>query len=145
MPPAKNIENTERGYVIPIGGAEEKTADAEILERFCSLSGSEKASIVIIPTASMLKDTGERYERIFKDLGVKKAISIPIDDRSDSNRSDYVEALENATGVFITGEISCAYQPFWAAHRLLEHCVVSMPKEYILPEHPLERQSCLNI
>ena len=103
MPPAKNIENTERGYVIPIGGAEEKTADAEILERFCSLSGSEKASIVIIPTASMLEDTGERYERIFKDLGVKKAISIPIDDRSDSNRSDYVEALENASGVFITG------------------------------------------
>ncbi len=103
MPPAKSIEDTQRGYVIPIGGAEEKTADAEILERFCSLSGSENASIVIIPTASMLEDTGERYERIFKDLGVKKAVSIPIDGRGDAKRTDYVEALENATGVFITG------------------------------------------
>ena len=103
MPPAKSIQDTQRGYIIPIGGAEEKTADAKILERFCSLSGGVNANIVIIPTASMLEDTGERYERIFKDLGVNKAVSIPIDTRSDSKRSEYVDALEDASGVFITG------------------------------------------
>ena len=103
MCPAKNIINKDRGYIIPIGGAEDKTANAEILEKFCELSGGEAANIVIIPTASMLKDTGARYEKIFNNIGVAKATSITINDRSDSKKPENVDILENATGVFITG------------------------------------------
>src|SRR6185503_4750562 len=55
----------ERGYIIPVGGAEEKIGDVAILRRFASLCGAGTARIAIIPTASELDDTGERYVTLF--------------------------------------------------------------------------------
>src|SRR5690349_10241982 len=46
-----------RGFIIPVGGAEEKIGDVTILRRFASLCGNE-CRIAIIPTASELTDTG---------------------------------------------------------------------------------------
>ena len=43
-----------RGYIIPIGGAEEKIRNRAILRRFVELCGGAKARIAIIPTASRL-------------------------------------------------------------------------------------------
>ncbi len=54
---------------MPIGGAEDKANNPRILSRFLELSGAEKARIVIIPTASMLPDTGSLYADLFLDLG----------------------------------------------------------------------------
>jgi cyanophycinase len=92
-----------RGYVIPIGGAEERTGSMRVLRRFVRLCGGRRARIVIIPTASGLPDTGERYIEIFNKIGVKEAVSLPIAERSDADRVEYIEQLENATGIFITG------------------------------------------
>lgn len=93
----------ERGYLIPIGGAEEKISDAKILRRFTSISGGEDARIVIIPTASRLKETAERYETIFEDFGVREVHSLNFEERSDCKREDWLEILRSATGVFMTG------------------------------------------
>ena len=101
--PSPSIHGTQRGYVIPIGGAEEKVNNPKILQRFVDLCGGSDAVISIIPTASQLDDTGDRYEEIFSDLGVGKAVSLPILDRNDANRKDYVEQLEGSNGVFVTG------------------------------------------
>ncbi|MCX8267116.1 MAG: cyanophycinase, partial [Planctomycetota bacterium] len=54
-----------RGYIIPIGGAEEKISNRSILKKFLQISGGEEARIVIIPTASQLAETGPRYVDIF--------------------------------------------------------------------------------
>ena len=64
-------ESTTRGYVIPIGGAEDKTGDVQILKRFAQLCGGRRARIVILPTASQLDDTGHRYAKLFRDLDVR--------------------------------------------------------------------------
>ena len=93
----------QRGYLIPIGGAEEKVRDAKILRRFASLSGLEQARIVIIPTASRMEDTASRYETIFRDFGVQEVASLNFEERSDCKRSDWLEILNSATGVFMTG------------------------------------------
>ena len=69
MCPSKVENGGHRGWIIPIGGAEEKEENPRILERFVRLAGGDKANVVIIPTASRLPDTGERYEAIFNDLG----------------------------------------------------------------------------
>ena len=34
MSPANTVDGTDRGYIIPIGGAEEKFHNREILDRF---------------------------------------------------------------------------------------------------------------
>jgi cyanophycinase len=103
VPPSPETIGKRRGYVIPIGGAEERTSSAKVLKKFIRLCGGKKARIVIIPTASNLADTGDKYIEIFAKLGVVDAISLTINERSEASRKDYLEVLENATGIFITG------------------------------------------
>ncbi|MDG1498703.1 MAG: cyanophycinase [Planctomycetota bacterium] len=91
------------GYIIPIGGAEEKVRDAQILTRFVEVAGGDQANIAIIPTASRLKDTGDRYATIFQDLGVKEAFCLPYETRADCKRADWLDKLSKATAIFMTG------------------------------------------
>ena len=103
MPPSKTPENAQRGWIIPIGGAEDKIQRRRILSRFVELSGGTEARIVIIPTASRLSTTGDRYLQLFTDLGVKDVKVADILTREDGERKDYLDMIENATGVFLTG------------------------------------------
>ncbi len=103
MSPSPGTEGVQRGFVIPIGGAEDREENPIILERFAELSGGSNASVVIIPTASQLRDTGSRYVETFDELGVGQAVSIPITKRTDGARDNYLKKLEAATGIFITG------------------------------------------
>ena len=103
MSPSPENGGQVRGFVIPIGGAEERTGSMRVLKRFAKLCGGNKARIAIIPTASQLPDTGDRYIEIFTKIGVAEAVSLPIGERADADRSEYLDHLENATGIFITG------------------------------------------
>ena len=93
-----------RGYVIPIGGAEERKGSLRVLKRFVRWCGGKKARIVVIPTASNLPDTGDRYIEIFNEIGVSDVVSLPINERSEAERQDYLDRLDQATGILITGE-----------------------------------------
>lgn len=103
MCPAVVGEGGQRGYLVPIGGGEDKDANPTILKRFVSLSGGERANIIVLPTASRLEDTGSRYEAIFEELGAGQVSSIPISGREDCNNPEFAERCEEATGIFITG------------------------------------------
>jgi cyanophycinase len=104
--PSPVIEGRARGWIIPIGGAEEKENRPEILQRFVTLCGAgspSAANIVVIPTASRMADTGHRYERIFTELGAGQVEAMDFDTRRDGDESGRVERIEAATGVFLTG------------------------------------------
>jgi cyanophycinase len=100
---SKVAEGGERGWIIPIGGAEEKESSPQILQRFVQLAGGDHADIVVIPTASQLRSTGPRYERIFAELGAQRVSAIDFDTRRDADEAGRVERLRQATGVFFTG------------------------------------------
>ena len=78
MSPARVEGGRKRGYIVPIGGAEDKEGASSILRRFLDVSGGDGARIVIIPTASKLEDTGRRYEKLFKKLGADEAKALPL-------------------------------------------------------------------
>jgi cyanophycinase len=103
MSPSPQQDGHIRGYVIPIGGAEERTGSPKVLKRFVKLCGSRDARIVIIPTASNLPDTGDKYIKIFNKIGVADAVSLPINERAEADRQDYLDHFDQATGIFITG------------------------------------------
>jgi cyanophycinase len=103
MCPSKVAEGAERGWIIPIGGAEDKESRRRILKRFVQLAGGREARIAIIPTASRLADTGARYEDLFHRLETGSAKSLDLDTREDGERDDTLRAIEDATGVFFTG------------------------------------------
>jgi len=93
----------ERGYIVPVGGAEDKVGPSDILRRFVEVSGGKHARMAIIPTASSLGDTGARYQKLFKNLGAREADVLAYVERSDAAREDWLEKLQHATGVFLTG------------------------------------------
>jgi len=103
MCPADDISGTSRGYIIPIGGAEEKLNNPEILDRFVEICGGLDSRIGIIPTASELEDTGRNYEKLFRKIGVKHARVLPFITREDCQNGTDVEYLEKCDGVFMTG------------------------------------------
>ena len=103
MSPAKVEDFHSRGWIVPVGGAEDKAQDAVILRRFIEVSGGSAARVAIIPTASRMPDTGPRYEQIFRQLGAHTATSIPFETRADAEREDLLDKLEQATCVFLTG------------------------------------------
>lgn len=92
-----------RGYIIPIGGAEDKMRDASILERFVTLCGGKDARIAIIPTASGLPETGPSYEQLFRDLGAGATRALPLESRKDCADPRWLRRLQRADGVFLTG------------------------------------------
>lgn len=95
--------NLDRGFIVPVGGAEDKLADTNILKKFVEICGGKDAKIAIIPTASVLPETGPKYERIFSGIGVASATHLPYAERADAERADWMATLEEATGIWITG------------------------------------------
>ena len=92
-----------QGFLMPIGGAENKVRDRTVLRRFVELCGGDAANILIVPTASRRAETGPQYEDVFRDLGAKEARSLPIETRADCRIREHVDSIGVATGVFLTG------------------------------------------
>lgn len=103
MCPSRVADGDERGWIVPIGGAEEKENDPAILKRFVRLCGGKDADLVVIPTASRMDDTGDRYEAIFKEIGVKRVKALNFREREDASKEKWLERIERASGVFFTG------------------------------------------
>ena len=101
--PSKVPDGATRGWIVPIGGAENKENDRHILERFVAVSGGRDADIVVIPTASRLRETGPRYEQLFRDLGATRVTSMDFDTRRDCQEPSRLERIAEATGIFFTG------------------------------------------
>ena len=100
--PAMPSETQSRGYIVPIGGAEGKGRKPKILSRFVKLCGGSDARILVIPTASLLNETGPQYKELFESLGAN-SMCVPIENRDDCFDQELLRILGKATGVFITG------------------------------------------
>ncbi len=87
-----------------IGGAEDKLKDKVILSRFVKLSGGAGGGIVVISTASSLGDAAtEVYGALFGQMGSGPVTGIRPLTREEANDPEMASALDDATGVFLTG------------------------------------------
>lgn len=91
------------GPCLAIGGAEDKMNDRSILATFLQLAGGHDARIAIVPTASSMENGGERYRRLFTEMGAPEVSVVPIMSREDANGGISLEPLHRATGIFLTG------------------------------------------
>ena len=103
MCPAQVPDHKERGFIIPIGGGEDKRKEMHIHRKFVELSGGANSDIVVVPTASQRKNTGPDYNVIFRDLGAGQVEFLPIRSREDCDNPSYGDMLDRATGIFMTG------------------------------------------
>ncbi len=103
MCPSRTPDGEQRGWIVPIGGGEEKLSNPKILQRFVDLCGGGEADIVVIPTASQLADTGTRYEQLFTQLGAARVTALDFDTRRDADEHNRLARVKQATGIFFTG------------------------------------------
>ncbi|MEO1673306.1 MAG: cyanophycinase [Cyanobacteria bacterium J06631_2] len=93
-----------KNAILVIGGAEDKVHGKEILQTFFQRSGGKDALIAIVPCASREPTLiGERYYRLFSDMGAKEIKVLDVRDRSGAEDTVYRDFVENCTGVFLTG------------------------------------------
>lgn len=91
---------SKRGFIVPIGGAEDKKGERAILRRFAEICNGR---IAIVATASEVSETGPRYVRLFGELGIEDVRALGIDERSGGEDPEILDYLEGARGVFFTG------------------------------------------
>jgi len=93
-----------RGYLMPIGGAEDRVEHRTILAQFVKQAGGSKAHIKVIPSASAFShELGPEYVRIFKELGAGSAEFADIQERPQANDTECVAMFNDATGIFFSG------------------------------------------
>ncbi|MEM1366584.1 MAG: cyanophycinase [Cyanobacteria bacterium P01_H01_bin.15] len=93
-----------KSAILVIGGAEDKVHGREILQTFFQRAGGNDAIIGIVPSASREPSIiGERYRKIFADMGVKRQMILDMRERSHGEKADYLAFLDECTGVFLTG------------------------------------------
>ncbi|NJK37865.1 MAG: cyanophycinase [Oscillatoriales cyanobacterium RM1_1_9] len=90
--------------ILIIGGAEDKVHGREILQTFFNHAGSSDAQVAIIPSASREPAIqGDRYQKIFEEMGAKAIRIFDIRERDQSENPELHSFLEDCTGVFLTG------------------------------------------
>jgi cyanophycinase len=96
---------TQPGLLIAIGGAEDKTRERVILRYFLEAAGGSDASIVVLATASEVRETGDRYADLFLALRAENVEVLKIETREDAIEAgpEAHDLLEYATALFITG------------------------------------------
>ncbi|MBE9115835.1 cyanophycinase [Lusitaniella coriacea LEGE 07157] len=101
---ATQMPQSTKTAILAIGGAEDKVHGREILQTFWARSGAQTAKLAIIPSASREPSIiGDRYETIFKDMGVEQLEVLDIRDRDQGRDAYYLKYVDECTGVFLTG------------------------------------------
>ncbi len=87
-----------------IGGAEDRVGRASLLRRFVRLAGGRAARLVIIPTASSFQsEVVAAYTEAFGRFGATEIAVVNPSSRDQRAHSAEIEALDSATGIFMSG------------------------------------------
>jgi len=93
--------DSPRGHLILIGGGDKPRP---VMAKFVELSGGPKASILIVPTASELPDTGDYYkETLAADHGCTNVTPLKLATREDAQSESIVTLISSAGGIFFSG------------------------------------------
>ncbi|RUR07134.1 cyanophycinase [Legionella sp. km772] len=106
---------TPKGKLLIIGGAEDKVGEPpdiieqtkeftryEILRELLPHSSNKK--IEIITTGSEVQDEVKKtYQKVFNELGYENVDFIPIKERPETNKQEYLDRAQEAGVVFFTG------------------------------------------
>lgn len=92
------------GRLIAIGGAEDKTSEAEVLDRVLSFAPADNNVVGVITTASGVPDeVFDAYRQVFERLGAERVMHINIRDRDGANDPARVDDIRACGVIFLSG------------------------------------------
>ena len=87
-----------------IGGAEDKSANSEILRRVIELAPADNRDLGVITTASSIpEEVFPAYRRVFEELGASHVHHLVVRSREDARDREYVEIARKCGIIFVTG------------------------------------------
>ncbi len=97
------MKDKVKGYLVIIGGAEDKTGESEILHQ-AREAVSDNEILTILTTATEEPEAaGEDYKRVFSKMGIKKIQVLNINTRDIANDIGVCEMLGASKCIFFTG------------------------------------------
>ncbi|MBU0487396.1 MAG: cyanophycinase [Bacteroidetes bacterium] len=91
-----------RGFLVLIGGAEDKKDDKVVLRRVVNLNSAK--SVAVIPTASEYPaGLADKYTIAFKEIGVEEVSILDIRRRDEADTPENFEKINKADMIFFTG------------------------------------------
>lgn len=94
---------TQKGYLIIIGGAEDKEGNSVILRQAPELMGKDDLLTILTTATEKPEEAYEKYRKVFGRLGVKKIESLNINTRDDADSEEYCNRIRSSRCVFMTG------------------------------------------
>lgn len=92
------------GYLIAIGGAEDREHEKPVLQRLIELAGNADPCVAVITAASAEPDVmWEAYDNAFADLGVHHRRRLDLENHAAANNPSAAWEIEAADVVFMTG------------------------------------------
>jgi cyanophycinase len=92
-----------KGYLVIIGGAEDKEGDCVILRRFMKLAGGRESRLAVLSTASTDPGAGQQYRDIFAGLGAREVRVLAVGGREEANQPEFSRFFDDCDGIFFTG------------------------------------------
>lgn len=97
------MEQNQTGFLIIIGGAEDKEGPSVILRQAPELMPPDALLTVLTTATEKPEEAGRKYTDVFHRLGVKNIQVLDINTRNDAKNEENCEKLRNSRCVFMTG------------------------------------------
>lgn len=96
------LENI-KGYLLIIGGAEDKTDEKVILRQAAQMLKEAEVLTILTTATEKPEEVGQSYLEVFKRLGVKNTQILNIKTREEANSNSFSDKIKNSKSVFLTG------------------------------------------
>ena len=98
------MQKNNKGILVIIGGAEDKSNGCDILRKTAELAGGKEGKIIVLTVATDYpSQVGREYKYLFNKLGVSNIDTLHIETREDSNDPERQQRLSGASCLFFTG------------------------------------------
>ena len=91
------------GYLIIVGGAEDKTGECDILKQVPEMLEDDRALVVLTTASEQGGESGAEYRKVFEKLGVKHMHVFDVNTRKEANDPKICGTLREAGCIFFTG------------------------------------------
>ena len=97
------MSEDSRGYLVVIGGAEDKKGESVILKQAPQMLSDTDILTVLTTATEEPKEAGHDYSEVFHRLGVQNLHILDIRTRDDADNTDYCNLIKSSKCVFLTG------------------------------------------
>lgn len=97
------MQENEKGYLIIIGGAEDKQGESVILKQAFQMLSSDDYLTILTTATQNPEEVGKTYKDVFNKIGIQNIKVLNINTRDEANDMQLCEDIKNSKCIFLTG------------------------------------------